>query len=142
MLSVTGGTTGPGSGTTGPRHYRPCYRHQQKAPAQVPGRQAVLPARKRYYRMTGTTGRAGPVLPDLEKPERNISAQRLVPNYYTFSFRMTGTTGRSGPVLPDLEKPKRVNSAQRLVTLSIFRYLFPNYPCLCGWPIYSPHPPL
>src|SRR4051812_35084775 len=61
-LSVTGGTTGPGSGTTGPRYYRPCYRHQQKAPAQVPGRQAVLPARKRYYRMTGTTGRAGPIL--------------------------------------------------------------------------------
>ena len=90
----------PGCGTTAP-----CYRHQQKAPAQVPGRQAVLPARKRYYRMTGTTGRAGPVLPDLEKPERNISAQRLV-------------------------------------TLSIFRYLFPKYPCLCGWPIYSPHPPL
>ena len=53
---------------------------------------------------------------------------------------MTGTTGRAGPVLPDLEKLKRVNSAQRLVTLSIFRYLFPKYPCLCGWSIYSPHP--
>ena len=87
----------------GPSTTAPCYRHQQKAPAQVPGRQAVLPARKRYYRMTGTTGRAGPVLPDLERPER-------------------------------------VNSAQRLVTLSIFRYLFPKYPCLCGWSIYSPHP--
>jgi hypothetical protein len=101
MLSVTGGTTGPASGTTGPRYYR----HQQKTPAQVPGRQAVLPGQE-------------PVLPH----DRYYRSRQAV--------------------LPTATETFRVMSAQRLVTLSIFRYLFLKYPCLCGWPINIPHPPL
>ena len=64
MLSVTGGTTGPGSGTTGPRHYRPLLPPPTEGPSASPrttsgttGQEAVLP-HDRYYRSgwTGTTG--------------------------------------------------------------------------------------
>ena len=86
------------TGTTARRHYRPLLPPPTEGPSASPRMTSGTTARKRYYRTTGTTGRAG-------------------------------------PVLPDLAEPKRVNSAQRLVTLSIFHYLFPKYPCLCGWPI-------
>ena len=36
MLSVTGGTTGPGSGTTGPRHYRPLLPPPTEGPSASP----------------------------------------------------------------------------------------------------------
>ena len=64
VLSVTGGTTGPGSGTTGLRYYRPLLLPPTEGPSASPrmtssttGQEAVLP-HDRYYRSswTGTTG--------------------------------------------------------------------------------------
>ena len=65
VLSVTGGTTGPGSGTTGLRYYRPLLPPPTEGPSASPrmtsgttGQEAVLP-HDRYYR-SGWTGTTGP----------------------------------------------------------------------------------
>ena len=110
-----------------------CYCQQQKDP-ELPKNSlslAVLPAPARYYRPA--------VLPP-PSTATNRRPQRKSQDDKRYYRPGSGTTGRAGPVLPDLEKPECNISAQRLVTLSIFRYLFPKYPCLCGWSIYSPPP--
>src|SRR3954468_1802035 len=81
------------SGTTGPRAVlpdsgtaAPSYRSPQAPPTEAPGPQAVLPLRKRYYRLPLVLPVAGPVLLVLPDPDRLSSALCLVTLPITYLF--------------------------------------------------------
>src|SRR3954463_7566137 len=63
----------PVAGTTAPY-----YRSPLTPPTEAPGSQAVLPLRKRYYRLPPVLPVARPVLPALPDPDRLSSALCLV----------------------------------------------------------------
>ena len=71
----------PVAGTTAPS-----YRSPQAPPTEAPGPQAVLPLRKRYYRIPPVLPDAGPVLPVLPDPDRLSSALCLVTQPIIYLF--------------------------------------------------------